>query len=106
MIVVVPPQAAAREPVSKVSEAKVPPNGISMWVCPSMPPGMTYFPAASMTVSAEAATSPSACEPGARTAAMVSPSTRTSCSDEPVALTTVPFVISVVIRSRDSLTAP
>ena len=45
MIVVVPPQAAARVPVSKVSEAWVPPNGSSMWVCGSMPPGMTYLPA-------------------------------------------------------------
>ena len=29
---VVPPYAAARVPVSKVSEVTVPPNGISMWV--------------------------------------------------------------------------
>ncbi len=86
-------------PVSNVSEAYVPPNGISMWVCPSMPPGMTYFPAASMTVSAERATSRPSCDPGARTAAIVSPSTRTSCSEEPSAVTTVPFVISVVIET-------
>ena len=32
---------AARVPVSNVSEALVPPNGSSMWVCGSMPPGMT-----------------------------------------------------------------
>src|SRR3954470_10689007 len=51
-IVVVPPQAAARVPVSKVSEAKVPPNGSSMWVWASTPPGMTYFPVASMVRSA------------------------------------------------------
>ena len=71
MIVVVPPQAAARVPVSKVSEATVPPNGISMWVWPSIPPGMTYLPVASMTRSAEAARSaPSDVSPGARTAAM------------------------------------
>jgi di/tricarboxylate transporter len=48
-IVVVPPQAAARDPLSKVSLANVPPKGSSMWVCTSMPPGMTYFPAASIT---------------------------------------------------------
>ena len=40
-IVVVPPQAAARVPVSNVSTENVPPNGISMWVCTSMPPGST-----------------------------------------------------------------
>src|SRR5215217_1031 len=53
MIEVVPPQAAARVPVSKVSDALVPPNGSSMWVCASMPPWMTYFPVASITVSTE-----------------------------------------------------
>src|SRR3954465_5656987 len=51
-MVVVPPQAAARVPVSKVSAALVPPNGISMWVWASTPPGMTHFPVASMTRSA------------------------------------------------------
>ena len=51
-MVVVPPQAAARVPVSKVSEAKVPPNGSSMWVWASTPPGMTYLPVASMVRSA------------------------------------------------------
>ena len=40
-IVVVPPHAAARVPVSNVSAAVVPPKGISMWVCPSTPPGTT-----------------------------------------------------------------
>lgn len=39
-------------PVSKVSEAKVPPNGSSIWVWTSTPPGMTYFPVASMVRSA------------------------------------------------------
>ncbi len=51
MIIVVPPQAAARVPVSNVSDAAVPPNGSSMWVCASIPPGMTYLPVASITVS-------------------------------------------------------
>ena len=41
MIVVVPPHAAAREPVSNVSEADVPPKGSSMWVWASTPPGTT-----------------------------------------------------------------
>ena len=48
MMVVVPPQAAAIVPVEKVSDAKVPPNGISMWVCASIPPGITYMPVASI----------------------------------------------------------
>src|SRR3954470_18972716 len=95
-IVVVPPQAAAVVPVSNVSEAWVPPNGISMWVCPSMPPGITYLPLASMTVSAWMG--PRAVLPGASTAAIVSPSTRTSASEEPVAETTVPPLINVVIE--------
>lgn len=51
-MVVVPPQAAARVPVSKVSEAKVPPNGSSMCVWASTPPGMTYLFVASMMRSA------------------------------------------------------
>ena len=49
---VVPPNAAARVPVSKVSDDSVPPNGISMWVWGSTPPGSTSRPAASMTRSA------------------------------------------------------
>ena len=48
MMVVVPPRAAALVPVSNVSAEKVPPNGISMCVCPSIPPGITYMPVASM----------------------------------------------------------
>ena len=48
MIVVVPPKAAARVPVSNVSLANVPPKGSSMWVWTSMAPGITYLPAASM----------------------------------------------------------
>ena len=93
-MVVVPPHAAARVPVSKVSLAKVPPKGISMCVWPSMPPGMTYLPVASITVSASIG--PSAFEPGTSSAAIVSPSTSTSYSAEPVAETTVPPLISVV----------
>ena len=48
MIVVVPPIAAALVPVSNVSLASVPPNGICMWVCASIAPGITYLPVASM----------------------------------------------------------
>src|SRR3954454_20741732 len=97
-MVVVPPQAAALGPVSNVSEAKVPPNGISMWVCASTPPGRPYRSLAAITRSTFLARSkPSRVDPGASTAAMVSPSISTSASAVPVAFTTVPFVISVFV---------
>src|ERR1700712_4836738 len=99
-IVVVPPQAAALVPVSKESDAVVPPNGISMCVWASIPPGMTYFPVASMTLSTEAARSaPSAAVPGTSTATMVSPSMSTSWRLAPVELTTVPPLIKVVMST-------
>src|SRR3954453_19563237 len=91
MIVVVPPNAAARVPVSKVSEAAVPPNGSSMCVCASMPPGTTSFPVASMTCSSGM----SGARPGANSAMIFSPSTRTSAGWAPLAVTTVPPVISM-----------
>ena len=95
MIEVVPPNAAARVPVSKVSLANVPPNGSSMWVWTSMPPGMTYLPVASIVSSAVI---PAA----ARSRPMptiVSPSMRTSAAVEPSAVTIVPLLMSVRIRS-------
>ena len=49
---VVPPNAAAIVPVSKSSVDVVPPNGMSRWVWTSMPPGMTYWPDASIVRSA------------------------------------------------------
>ncbi len=94
MMVVVPPNAAARVPVSNVSLANVPPNGSSMWVWTSMPPGMTYLPAASMVRSI----APAEPESPAPMAEMVSPSTSTSARWEPSALTTVPLTMSVRIR--------
>ena len=51
-MVVVPPKAAAMVPDSKSSAEVVPPNGMSMWVWTSMPPGRTNLPLASMTLSA------------------------------------------------------
>ena len=51
-MVVVPPKAAAMVPDSKSSAEVVPPNGMSMCVCTSMPPGITYLPLASITRSA------------------------------------------------------
>ena len=92
-IVVVPPKAAAIVPVSKVSAENVPPNGISRWVCTSIPPGSTYLPAASMTSPAAELGS----VPGAATAAIFSPSTRTSALAVPVADTTVPFLMRMLI---------
>src|SRR5580693_5086886 len=110
MIVVVPPQAAARVPVSKVSTEEVPPNGISMCVCTSIPPGRTYLPVASMTRSAASAAGASAGgRPGspvrslASTAAIFSPATSTSASSVPEAVTTVPPEISVVLIFLPSL---
>src|SRR5215467_8014053 len=85
---VVPPQAAARVPVSKSSAEKVPPNGMSRCVCTSMPPGMTYLPVASIDRSARPANEP-VCA-GSSTATTVSPSMSTSAADDPVAVTTVP----------------
>ena len=92
-MLVVPPNAAARVPVSKVSFANVPPNGSSMWVWTSMPPGMTYLPVASIVSSAVA-------PPPARSwpmLAIVSPSIRMSATYEPSAVTIVPLVMSVRI---------
>ena len=90
MIVVVPPNAAARVPVSNVSLANVPPNGSSMWVWTSIAPGITHLPAASMVRSAavdEARSVPMS--------AICSPSTRTSPVVVASALTMVPLVMSV-----------
>src|SRR5690606_32241909 len=95
-IVVVPPQAAARVPVSNVSDAFVPPNGSSMCVWQSTAPGITYLPVASTTRSAVAARSaPRLVAPGRGSAATCSPSTSTSAGAEPVGPTTVPPRISV-----------
>src|SRR5947207_12432392 len=102
MIVVVPPHAAARVPVSKVSAENVPPNGISMCVCTSIPPGSTYLPVASMTWSAATAAASSPASPVtalASTAAIFSPATSTSASSVPDAVTTVPPLIRVVLMA-------
>src|SRR4026207_1570355 len=95
--VVVPPNAAAIVPDSKSSAEVVPPNGMSRWVCTSMPPGMTYLPPASMPVS------PGAAFRSTPTAAIFSPSIRTSPLYRSVAVTTVPFLISVAISDLHHL---
>ena len=51
--VVVPPKAAETVPDVKSSQVVVPPKNISMCVCGSIAPGITYFPAASITLSAD-----------------------------------------------------
>src|SRR5918993_4360414 len=94
-IVVMPPHAAAMVPVSNVSLDSVPPKGISMCVCTSTPPGTTYLPVASIVTSA--ATPRAVACPGARTAAIVSPSISTSAALRPLGLTTVPPVMRVFV---------
>ena len=47
MMLVVPPARPAAVPVKKSSAATVPMNGSCMWVCGSMPPGITNWPPAS-----------------------------------------------------------
>src|SRR2546428_2806100 len=85
---VVPPNAAARVPVSKSSDDFDPPNGMSMCVCASIPPGRTYFPVASIVLSAAMSSDKPIVE-------IFSSSTRTSPLYLSVAVTTVPFLISV-----------
>src|SRR5262249_12494561 len=68
-----------------------------MWVCTSIPAGITYRPAASMTVSAPAPV-PDSVRP-VPMAWIRSPSISTSARAMSVAVTTVPFLISVVIWS-------
>ena len=47
MIMVVPPASGGGGAGEESSLATVPMKGSSMWVCGSMPPGMTYWPPAS-----------------------------------------------------------
>ena len=51
-IVVVPPQAAAMDPVFQSSAEVVPMKGMSMWVWGSIAPGRMYLPVASTVSSA------------------------------------------------------
>src|SRR5215469_76249 len=92
--VVVPPNAAARVPVSKSSLDVVPPNGISRCVCASIPPGKSNSPVASITRSDAPAVKP------ARTSLIFSPSTKMSAGNVDSAVTTVPPRISVEILTR------
>src|SRR5678816_2773903 len=96
-MVVVPPWAAATVPVSKSSDDMVPPNGRSMWVWQSMPPGMTYWPVASMVRSAVC---PPRCD-GSVSPTILSPSIQTSAAKVSDAVTTVPFLMSVRMSVLD-----
>src|SRR6266404_2214016 len=96
MIVVVPPNAAARVPVSKSSDADVPPKGRSMCVCGSIPPGITSLPVASMVLSGVPAI-PLRSFPMRAT---VEPSIRMSATYESTAVTTFPFLISIFIAAN------
>src|SRR5262249_8207535 len=91
---VVPPNAAAIVPDSKSSADVVPPNGISRCVWTSMPPGRTYLPAASITLSAPWTTSSASDDP---MSAIFSPSISTSPRYRSTAVTTVPPLITVRI---------
>ena len=65
-----------------------------MWVCTSTPPGMTYLPLASMTLSQPC--SDDSNQPGAPTAAIFSPSINTSLAITPVGEMTNPFLINTL----------
>jgi len=84
MMDVVPPARAAAVPVKKSSMVTVPMNGSCMWVCGSMPPGITYWPPASTTVAPDGALRFSP------TAVMVPLWVMTSAKKARSALTTVP----------------
>src|SRR5215213_6229635 len=83
-IVVVPPESAALVPHSKSSADTVPMKRSSMWVCGSIPPGMTRAPPAS-TISA-----PAGASRFSPTATTRSPATSTSARRPKSAFTTVP----------------
>jgi hypothetical protein len=89
-------------PVSKVSEAKVPPKGSSMWVWASTPPGMTYFPVASIVRSAVKVSATGV--PEVARAAMRPSSIRTSACSSSEAVTTRPprMTVRVLMLCRSS----
>ena len=88
-MLVVPPNAAARVPVSKSSVDTMSPRGMSRCVWASMPPGITYMPLASIACSAGFAGSLGP------TSVMRPLSIRTSAALVSRAVTTVPFRIRV-----------
>ena len=70
----------------------VPPNGMSRCVCASMPPGRTYLPG---RVDGDVERAGGRRDPGAKMAAILSPSIATSAAYVSTAVTTVPPLMSV-----------
>ena len=91
MMLVVPPASPAAVPVKKSSIVTVPMKGSCMCVCGSMPPGMTYWPPASITVAPAGASSPSPM------AVMRPPCVSTSARKARSAFTTVPPWIKIEV---------
>ena len=89
-MVVVPPKAAARVPVSKSSLDVVPPNGMSRCVWASMPPGSSSMPVASSTCARHRRES-------GRDFLEWPPSIKTSAAKVFSAVTTVPFLMRIPI---------
>ena len=88
---VVPPQAAARVPVSKLSAVQSMPVQHCRWVCASMKPGNTQQPVTSLD---------DVGEPGSMCAAIsaiLSPSSARSARRRPSGVTSVPFVRILLI---------
>ena len=94
-IVVVPPQAAARVPVSKVSDGSGATEGHFHVGVDVDAPGHDEAPGGVDDAARPSAKDVATSEPGAASATMRSSSTRTSAACAPVALTTVPPEISV-----------
>src|SRR5581483_2390459 len=92
---VVPPNAAETVPDVKSSHVVVPPKNISRCVCGSIAPGMTYFPVASITFSAETSSD----SPISETLPF---STNTSPTYSSAAVTIRPPLISTDIDSAPS----
>src|SRR3954453_21930395 len=59
-----PPASPAAVPVSQLSAVTVPPNGMSMCVCPSMKPGISFAPETSITVAPSRGRSTPTAAPG------------------------------------------
>jgi hypothetical protein len=91
-IIVVPPASAAAVPVSQSSAVIVPPNGMSMWVWPSMKPGMSSLPATSTRSPPSGSVPP--------TWAIFPSRMAMSAWKEPSAVTTVPPVRSMALMPR------
>ena len=102
-IVVVPPQAAARVPVSKVSEANVPPKAAPCGCGASTPPGMTYLPVASIDAVGARRPVAAACAGREQRGDRLAVDQHVRRHGARSAVTTVPPVISVRGHARSAL---